>query len=104
MSRLNRLVAVAAAGVLGSCGVVPVSKAPVTFTLGTAPPGGGFPVYGDAFVAAIREADPAITIEARNTKGSAENIPLLDQGKLDLALVQGAAAYEAIAAATPPAP
>jgi TRAP transporter TAXI family solute receptor len=66
-------------------------------TLGTATPGGGFPVYGAAFVEALKEADPSLVIEARNTKGSAENIPLLEEGKLDIALVQGEAAYEALA-------
>lgn len=74
-----------------------VSNAPLTVTLGTATPGGGFPVYGDAFKATIQESDPTLTIEARNTRGSAENIPLLEQGKLDIALIQGEAGYEALA-------
>ncbi|HEX8666036.1 MAG TPA: TAXI family TRAP transporter solute-binding subunit [Beijerinckiaceae bacterium] len=66
-------------------------------TLGTATPGGGFPVYGAAFVETVREADPSLVVEARNTKGSAENIPLLEEGKLDIALVQGEAVHEALA-------
>jgi TRAP transporter TAXI family solute receptor len=66
-------------------------------TLATATPGGGFPVYGAAFKAAVEEADPSITVETVNTKGSAENVPLLEAGKMDLALVQGEAAYEALA-------
>ena len=78
-------------------GPVTTSNVPLTLTLGTATPGGGFPVYGEALVATVHEADLTITIDARNTKGSAENIPLLEQGKLDLALVQGEAAYEALA-------
>jgi uncharacterized protein len=69
---------------------------PVVVTLGTATPGGGFPVYGEALVAAIKEADPGLDVQARNTKGSAENIPLLEAGKLDIALVQGESAYEAL--------
>jgi uncharacterized protein len=69
---------------------------PTKVTLGTATPGGGFPVYGEAFVAAIQSADSTLVIEARNTKGSAENIPLLETGKLDIALVQGESAYEAL--------
>jgi uncharacterized protein len=73
------------------------SNEPLTLTLATATPGGGFPVYGDAFVATVHEADPAITIVPRNTRGSAENVPLLEQGKVDLGLVQGEAAYEALA-------
>ena len=78
-------------------GIQPMSNTPMTVSLATATPGGGFPVYGDAFKATVHEADPSITIETRNTKGSAENIPLLEAGKVDLALVQGEAAYEALA-------
>lgn len=63
--------------------------------LGTATPGGGFPVYGAAFAQAIHETDPTLRIEQRNTKGSTENIPLLESGGLDIALVQGEAAFEA---------
>ena len=93
------LSAVAAASLLLSCAAPPptVSREPLKLSLGTATPGGGFPVYGEAFVKAVAQADPLIAIEARNTKGSAENVPLLEQGKLDLALVQGEAAYEALA-------
>ena len=65
-------------------------------TLGTATPGGGFPVYGDAFAAAVHAADSTITIEPRNTKGSTENVPLLERGEVDLGLVQGEVAYEAL--------
>src|SRR5438876_10910739 len=43
----------------------------------------------------MNQADPSIAIEPRNTKGSAENIPLLEAGQLDLALVAGEPAYEA---------
>src|SRR3954466_3376297 len=66
-------------------------------TLGTATPGGGFPLYGDAFAAVMNAADPALQLVTRNTKGSTENIPLLEEGKLDLALVAGEPAYEAFA-------
>ena len=68
----------------------------LTLTLATATPGGGFPVYGDAVIAAVREVDPALTIEPRNTKGSTENVPLLEKNEVDLALVQGEVAYEAL--------
>jgi TRAP transporter TAXI family solute receptor len=97
MSRSNRALPIAAALLVSCAAVAPVPDAPLSLSLGTATPGGGFPVYGDAFVAAVHDADPAITIAPRNTKGSAENVPLLEQGKLDLALVQGEAAYEALA-------
>jgi hypothetical protein len=68
-----------------------------TISLGTATPGGGFPLYGDAFAAVINEADPTLSIEPRNTKGSSENIPSLEARHLDIALVAGEPAYEAFA-------
>jgi uncharacterized protein len=64
--------------------------------LGTATPGGGFPLYGGAVVDAVHGADPTLVIEPRNTKGSTENVPLLEAGQLDLGLVQGEVAYEAL--------
>ena len=68
-----------------------------TISLGTATPGGGFPLYGNAFAEVLSEADPTISIEPRNTKGSTENIPLLEAGQLDIALSTGEPAYEAFA-------
>lgn len=67
-----------------------------TVRLGTATPGGGFPVYGDAFVDAVAAADAELKVEPRNTRGSTENVPLLEAGELDIALVQGEVAYEAL--------
>jgi TRAP-type uncharacterized transport system substrate-binding protein len=55
-----------------------------TISLGTATPGGGFPLYGNAFAEALNEADPTLSIEPRNTKGSTE-YPLLEAGQLDIA-------------------
>jgi len=66
-----------------------------TISLGTATPGGGFPLYGNAFAEVMNAADPALAIEPRNTKGSNENIPLLESGQLDIGLVAGEPSYEA---------
>ena len=52
---------------------------PISF--GTATPGGGFPLYGNAFAEIMNAADPTLSIEPRNTKGSNENIPLLEEGQ-----------------------
>jgi TRAP transporter TAXI family solute receptor len=67
----------------------------ITISLGTATPGGGFPLYGNAFAEVMNAADPSLAIEPRNTKGSNENIPLLEGGGLDIALVAGEPSYEA---------
>src|SRR6476620_10398520 len=64
-------------------------------SLGTATPGGGFPLYGDAFAEIMNAADPSLAIAPRNTKGSNENIPLLESGQLEIALVAGEPSYEA---------
>ena len=66
----------------------------VKVRLGTATPGGGFPVYGAAFIEAVRRVDPGLEIEAINTKGSTENVPMLEAGTLDIALVQGEVVHE----------
>src|SRR4029077_10963602 len=66
-----------------------------TISLGTATPGGGFPLYGNAFAEALNAADPTLSVEPRNTKGSNENIPLLERGQLDIATVAGEPSYEA---------
>jgi TRAP-type uncharacterized transport system substrate-binding protein len=64
--------------------------------LGTATPGGGFPVYGAAFIAAVQGADAGLAIEAINTKGSTENVPMLEEKRLDIALVQGEVVHEVL--------
>lgn len=66
-------------------------------SLATATPGGGFPIYGEAFAAVINQVDPSLQVSTRNTKGSAENVPLLEADQVDIALVQGEAAHEALA-------
>jgi uncharacterized protein len=66
-------------------------------SLGTATPGGGFPVFGAAFAEVVNANEPALRIEPRNTKGSTENVPLLEAGSLDIALVQGEVANPALA-------
>lgn len=65
-------------------------------SLGTATPGGGFPLYGAAFAQTVNEADATLQIEPRNTQGSTENIPLVEAGQLDLALVTGEPLHEAV--------
>ena len=70
-----------------------ISKTAISF--GTATPGGGFPLYGDALAEVMNAADPSLAITTRNTKGSNENIPLMEKGEIDIATVAGEPAYEA---------
>jgi uncharacterized protein len=70
-----------------------ISKTAISF--GTATPGGGFPLYGDALAEVMNAADSSLAITTRNTKGSNENIPLMEKGELDIATVAGEPAYEA---------
>ena len=74
-----------------------MSAADKTIVLhGTATPVGGFPVYGDAFAATLNEMDPTLSVQPKNTKGSTENVPLLEADKLDTGQVTGEVFYEAI--------
>lgn len=95
---VGRYAACAAALALGtslvSMDAAGAGRTPVL--LGTATPGGGFPVYGAAFSETVNEFDPSLQVTPKNTKGSTENIPLLEAGQLDIALVQGEAGHEAI--------
>lgn len=63
---------------------------------GTATPGGGFPAYGWPYADVLNAARATFKIEPINTKGSTENLPLLEDNKLDLGLVTGEVFYEAI--------
>ncbi len=81
-------------GAAAQDGGKPIQK--TTISLGTATQGGGFPLYGNAFAEIMAEADPTLSIQPRNTRGSSENIPLLEAGQLDLALVAGESFYQAL--------
>ena len=88
------VVALAAFGV-GLGGSVGAADRTV-LTLGTATPGGGFPVYGEALAAVVSAQEPTLDVQPRNTRGSIENVPLLERGELDLALVQGEVVHESL--------
>ena len=74
-----------------------VSQQKTVVVLGTATPGGGFPLYGAAYSSTINEMDPTLSIEPKNTKGSTENIPLIEAGKIDIGQATGEVTYEALA-------
>jgi TRAP transporter TAXI family solute receptor len=85
------------AGVLAALpGGMAQAQGKTTVVLGTATPGGGFPAFGAAFAETVNETDASLQVELRNTKGSTENIPLIEAGSLDLALVTGEPLHEAL--------
>jgi TRAP transporter TAXI family solute receptor len=65
--------------------------------LATATPGGGFPLYGGVVAYVVNAVDPSLHVECRNTKGSTENVPLLEANQVDVGLVQGEVSLDAFA-------
>lgn len=65
----------AAALALGGWLMASVARADekTVVVLGTATPGGGFPVYGAAVADTVNETDPTLVVQPQNTKGSTEN-------------------------------
>ena len=70
----------------------------IAISLATATAGGGFPAYGAALAETVNEADPTLLVQTRHTKGSTENIALIEAGEVDIALVTGEPLYEAVKA------
>jgi uncharacterized protein len=67
--------------------------AATAITLATATPGGGFPLYGGVVADIVNAVDPSLLVECRNTKGSTENVPLLEASQVDIGLVTGEVAF-----------
>jgi hypothetical protein len=56
--------------------------------------GGGFVVYASAFVDAVKWANPKIGVRPLPTRGTLENVPLLEAGTVDIGLAFGETAQE----------
>ena len=65
-------------------------------SLGTATKGGGFQLFGQHLVQVINRTDASLQVEEIATKGSTQNLAYLEQGKIDIGLVEGNAAREAL--------
>ena len=71
--------------------------APTTaLTLGTATQGGGFQLFGQNMAEVINHVDPTLRIEAIATRGSRQNLGLLEKRDIDIGLVEGNAARQAL--------
>lgn len=68
---------------------------PVKIVLATSTKGGGFELYGTTVAAIMNEVNPRLNVIALPSRGSRENLALLEEGKADLGLVEGNAFFEA---------
>ena len=84
------------AGVLGAAPVLADEAPGQVFSLGTATPGGGFELFGSTLAGAVNDSATAVRIEPIATRGSRENLKLLEAGELDIGLVEGNAARQAL--------
>ena len=69
---------------------------PAKVVLGTATKGGGFQLFGQNLAEVINATEPSLQVEAIATGGSKQNLPFLEQGKIDIGLVEGNAARQAL--------
>ena len=69
---------------------------PGELKLGTATKGGGFQLFGKHLARVLNETQQSIIIKDIDTRGSKQNIPFLEQGKIDIGLVEGNAARQAL--------
>src|SRR5437899_9462394 len=69
----------------------------VKLRLGTAEEGGAFVPYAAAWIDLLKSVDPILEVRAVPTKGSGDNVPMMEAGDLDLGLVAGEVAHELFA-------
>ena len=67
----------------------------LSISLGTATPGGGFPLYGDAFAEVMNAADPALRHRDAQHQGQRREHSVARSGRARSRLVAGEPAYEA---------
>jgi uncharacterized protein len=65
--------------------------------LGTSTAGGGFALYGQTLERIVNQRSGRTLLRAQGTRGTAENLVLLREGRIDAALIQGTAASELLA-------
>ncbi len=82
-------------GLAALCGTAPAAPADdAPLVLGTSTPGGGFALYGEVLERVLNGRAGRPVLHARPTRGTSENLELLQRGEIDAALIQGTAASE----------
>lgn len=79
-----------------SSSIARTDKLPTKVVLGTATKGGGFQLFGQNLAAVINSTDRGLRVEAIATRGSKQNLPFLEKGKIDIGQVEGNAARQAL--------
>ncbi|MGD8956423.1 MAG: TAXI family TRAP transporter solute-binding subunit [Chromatiaceae bacterium] len=74
----------------------PLDRTAASLVLGTATQGGGFQLFGQNLAEVINAEGEALTVEAIATRGSRQNLALLEQAAIDIGLVEGNAARQAL--------
>lgn len=69
---------------------------PVAVQLGTATPGGGFELFGRHLAEVTNATDKGVAVMPVATRGSRQNLDLLERGEIDIGLVEGNAARQAL--------
>jgi TRAP transporter TAXI family solute receptor len=75
---------------------VPTAAGVTRVAMGTATPGGGFQLFGQHLAEVINSETADLEGDAVATRGSRENLRLLEQGDIDIGLVEGNAARQAL--------
>jgi TRAP transporter TAXI family solute receptor len=74
----------------------PLDPQATPLVLGTATQGGGFQLFGQNLADVINAEDAALMVEAIATRGSRQNLTLLERAEIDIGLVEGNAARQAL--------
>lgn len=69
---------------------------PTDVVLGTSTPGGGFELFGRHLAEVVNAGDRQLRVTAMPTRGSRQNLELLEAGEIDIGLVEGNAAHGAL--------
>lgn len=94
-ARRALLIASAAALLAGRAGRALATTADAApLRLGTATAGGGFAQYGEMLERVLNASAGRVLLQSVRTRGTEENLVLLQRGELDAALIQGTAASE----------
>ena len=74
----------------------PSEAAQARVVLGTATPGGGFQLFGQTLIGVFNANSDGLQLQEQPTRGSRQNLKLLEAGKIDIGQVEGNAARVAL--------